>query len=159
MAEFKMFAAGITNGSHLNMRARDISIGWKNMFEIEQEPAKSIGSIWNIRSPSQRYNGYEAPVLSFTGIIDTSETPLGSQAGGSLFITVERLGSMSLVGSAYVLYPLIGNFLGSPFSNTFTGSVPVVVNTTNMTSNTQYMIGSEYLVNYNMQLTIVSGPV
>jgi hypothetical protein len=159
MAELKMFAAGIDNGSHFDMRAKDITFGWKNIFDVENEVGKSIGSIWNIRSPSSRYGGYEAPVVKFGGLIDTTATALGSNAGGSLFVNIGRLGSIALMGSAYILYPTLSNFLGSPFSNLLTGSVPVIIDSVDLTGDTSYCIGSEYIVNYSMSLRLVSGPV
>lgn len=161
MAELKMFAAGIDGGSHFDMRVRSLTgPTWKNNWQVENEGGKSVGSIWNIRTPSARYAGYEAPIVTFTGIIDTNETALGSMVGGSLFITVERLGSMSLHGSAYILYPMLQSFLGSPFSNAFTGSIPCTINTVTPQMDTTYQrAGSEYIVNYNMNITFVSGPI
>ena len=160
MAEFKMFSAGVTDGSHLNMRVRKLeNFGWKNSFEKEQEPGKSIGSPWNVRTPSFRYIGYEAPITSFTGFIDLSQTALGSDAGGSLYVTLPRLGSITLAGSVYVLFPMFGDFIGSPFSAPATGSIPCVIDQVGISSDLTYTKGSEYIVNYTMQLTFISGPV
>jgi hypothetical protein len=157
--DIKMFNSTIDNGSHFEMRARNITgPAWKNSFEVENEPGKSIGSSWNVRTPSFRYNGYEAPVVTFIGIIDESLASMGSRAGGSMFITTPRLGSFALIGSAYILYPFLGRFLArAGFDNSFTGSVPCIIENVTPTIDTNYMAGSEYIVNYNMQIRLVSG--
>ena len=160
MTELRMCTAGVDNGSHFNMNLRTLTgPAWKNMFTIENEPGKDIGSVWNIRSPSFRYNGYEAPVVNFTGIIDTSLTALGSFNNGSLLITVERLGSMALLGSGYIIYPMIGHFLakaGFDLANDI-GSVPCIIDSITPTVDTNYVNTQEYMVNYNMQIRLVSG--
>ena len=160
MAEFKMFAAGVDNGSHFNMNVNSLSFGWKNMWQIEPEFGKSIGSPWNVRTSSARYNGYEAPTATINGEIDTSLTSLASSAGGSLLITLPRLGSMTLQGSAYVLYPALSDFLGSPFSNYLTGSIPCTIIAPSFTMDNGYQkAGSEFYIMYTMQLRLVSGPI
>lgn len=151
-----MTSPGVTNGSHFNMRVRTMTgPAWKNNFDVENEVGKSIGSIWNHRTSSARYQGYEAPVINFTGIIDITASALGSDGGGSLWITMERLGSMALAGSAYVIYPMIGNFLANAgFVN---GSVPCVINSVTPSMDMNYATTQEYLAQYNMQITLVSG--
>src|SRR3990167_7395661 len=146
MPDIKMFAAGLANGSHFDMRSRSFNFGAHNLINTDPQPGKAIGSPWNARLPSFRYAGHEAPSVNFTGAIDTRETALGSLAGGSLFITLARLGSMWLAGSAWILYPALSDFLGSPFSNPATGSVPSVINDVRFDNNTNYMTGSEYLI-------------
>ena len=154
-----MKASGIDNGSHFNMRANDITLPWNNKFDIENNIGKSVGSPWNVRSASQRYNGYDAPVVTFQGLVDTRETALGSEAGGSLFVNLGRLGSFALAGSAWVVFKMVNDIMLDPFPEAPVGSIPCVINTVSSTMNTSYWAGSEYLVNYQMQLTLVSGPV
>lgn len=153
-----MCTTGVDNGSHFNMNVRTFNGPvWKNNFEVENEPGKDIGSVWNIRTSSFRYLGYEAPVINFTGVIDTSLSALGSFDGGSLLITVERLGSMGLIGSGYIIYPVIPKFLARAGYNNTIGSVPCIIENITPSIDTNYINTQEYIVNYNMQLRLVSG--
>ena len=155
-----MCTAGVDNGSHFNMNIRILTgPAWKNLFTVDNEPGKDIGSVWNVRTSSFRYNGYEAPVVNFTGIIDTSLTALGSFNAGSLLVTVERLGSMSLIGSGYIIYPMIGHFLANAGYDNATNSspIPCIIESITPSVDTNYVNTQEYIVNYNMQIRLVSG--
>ena len=158
-------------GIRYDMNATSITLGWKNMIQTEQEFGKSTASGFNIRMPEARYNGHEAPVVSLQGFIDTSLNPgtnliSGFVTDGSVGVqlSVGNLGSLALVGSGYLYYPMVNIFVSKHPQDTSNarqsvgGSVPVVMNDVSLIPDINSMqAGSEYWINYRASFTIVSG--
>ena len=145
------------SGPLFDMRARSMTMGWQNFIEVEQQPSKSIASGLNFRLPEGKYLGHAAPVINFSGIIDTSLSD-PTYEGGNPLITVAWLGSLSRVGSGWISYPHVNQYLGPPAAGN--GSVSVMIRSAPITTDASFTkAGSEYMVNYTMELVVVSGPV
>ena len=154
-------------GIRYDMNANGFTFSWKNNFDIENNMGKAITSGFDARMPSSRYNGHSAPAIALQGFIDTSLPPGTNPLVGSVGVQINEgaLGSLQLIGSGYLYYPMVNKvLLKAPFdtsTSTFSmgGSVPVVINSVSYIPDLNTFNGSEYIINYSMNLTVVSGPV
>ena len=146
------------------MNASDMTFTWNNFIEAEQTPGKPNTSGLNYRLPEGRYNGHEAPKVTFTGYVNTTNpdpTYTSGVWGNVPYITMSGLGQLARIGSGYFYYPAVLQFLGSPVDrqNIDKGSVAVMIDSVKVTPNVQLFAYFSGLVPYNVSLTVVSGPV
>ena len=145
-------------GVRFDMRAETADFIWNNFIQAEQHPGKAITSGLDVRLPTGRYMGHDIPSVRIAGIIDTSLADPTYNSDANPFITVSGLGALSLIGSGYLLYPAVTQFLGK--APTGTGSISAMIRNVTMSSNNQFTRdGSEYVVRYNAEFLLVSGPV
>ena len=152
----------IVSGPFFHMRPNSISFGYQNFIEVEQHPGKDIASGLFHRLPEGRYNGHDGPKFTIQGYVDTSlSDPTYSPANesGSPYVTLQWLGSLARVGSGFVAYRAFADFIGYGATNGRVGSLPVMIESVRLIPDVNsFKDGSEFLVAYNMEATVVGSP-
>lgn len=148
-------------GIRYDMNATSLAFQWDNLVDVDQQPSKAIASGLDVRLPAGRYYGHGGPTVTVGGVIDTSlsdPTYRSTEGINAPQVTLSALGSFALLGSGYLLYPAITQFLGKhPVA---TGSISAMILGMKITPDiNSFRAGSEYMINYSMDLALVSGPV
>lgn len=154
MPAFRIDNSTVSNGSIFDLRGQSATFAWNNFISTEPEISKPLGSSFNYRVPTSMYHGHDAPAVGVRGIINMATSATDTNPDGNLFMTIGWLGSFALVGSCHVLYPAIETFVGS-------SNLPAMIKSIRLLPDVNSMgnAGSEYLIPYNIELVLTSGPI